>query len=175
MPRVTLLNCVRIAILLTLIGCPGISCSGRDEANDAQREDPKTLARENNATAKTELEIAERGADESGDRVWKQEAREFLDFDRNTANRTFELDPDWARQFVESAYDAGAEKVWVTGISEFELAGERLNMADNMVVVLPNDQNKRQAILGLYNKDLEEAGVPTIADVGQDYLLITGD
>lgn len=158
-----------------VMGCV-VGCGGSDAGADADGEEsPQQLARENAKLSEEAMRESDKGVDDSGDRVWKHDARAFFDFGRNPDNRTFELDPDWARQFVETAYAAGAPKVWVTTISEFEMGGDRVNISDNMVVVLPSSAAKRQAILGAYNAELEQARLTPLADVGQDYLLVAGD
>ena len=154
-------------------GC-GDSASTADN-NAGAGASPAQVARENSQTAADSLSESDKGVGESGDRVWKQEARAFFDFDKYPDNRTFELDPDWARKFIETAYGAGAPQVWVTSISEFAFGGEKINIADTMVVVLPHEREKRQLIFGAYNAPFEAAGEQPLADIGQDYIFIAGD
>jgi len=165
-----LLLCVILAASL-LGGCGGGSTS--DAESDG--ESPERVARENARTALQALADSDKGIDDSGDRLWKQEAREYFNYRKHPDNRTFELNADWAREFTEAAYSAGAEEVWVVEISEFELAGDKYNMSDNMVVVLPLDRQKRDAIFRAYNLPLQEAGFESLADVGQSHIFITGD
>lgn len=165
----------RYLLIGLIMGC-AIGCGGSDASADANGgESPQELARENAKHAEEMIRESDKGADDSGDRVWKQEARAFFDFRRNPDNRTFELDPDWARQFTEMAYAAGAPNVWVASISEIELGGLRANIADNIVIELPSSKAQRAEILGAYNAELEACGLTPLADVGQEYLLIAGD
>ena len=164
----------RFLIIVLVLGC-AVGCSGSSSAEGEGKESPQQLARENARLAEEAILESNSGVDASGDRVWKQEARAFFDFRRNPDNRTFELDPDWARQFTEMAYAAGAPNVWVASISEIELGGLRANMADNIVIELPSNKSQRQEILGAYNAELEACGLTPLADVGQEYLLIAGD
>lgn len=154
-----------------VIGCGG-STSASDEGTG---ESPEQVAKENARIAIQALADSDKGIDDSGDRLWKQEAREYFNYKKYPDNRTFELNADWARDFTEAAYAAGAEQIWVVEISEFELAGEKFNISDNLVVVLPSDKHKRHAIFRAYNVPLEEAGFDPLMDVGQQHIFITGD
>lgn len=164
-----LLSSILAAALLG--GCGGSSTS----EVDTDGESPQRAAQENARTAQQALADSDKGVDDSGDRLWKQEAREYFNYRKHPDNRTFELDADWAREFTEAAYSAGAEEVWVVEISEIELAGDKYNVSDNMVVVLPSDKHKRDAIFQAYNLPMQEAGFESLADVGQSHIFITGD
>jgi hypothetical protein len=139
--------------------------------------DIKTRSKANSDEAAAAMKLADKGVDEDGDKVWKQEAREFFDFKKNPKNRTFEMPVAWARKFIDGAYAAGAEKVWVVGITETELAGHKFHISDEIVVVLPNDPARRKAVFDAYHKALGEDAdeEQKLVDVGQAYLYVQAD
>ncbi len=147
----------RYLLIGLFLGCV-VGCGGSDASAEGDGESPQQLARENARRAEEAIRESDQGVDDSGDQVWKQEARAFFDFRRNPDNRTFELDPDWARQFVEMTYAAGAPKVWVASITEFELGGDRVNIADNIVIELPSSKSQRQESLAPTTRNLRNAG-----------------
>lgn len=166
--------------LLALIGlgCEPPSVTSADtesETSTEAAETPESLAKENSAEALADLAASDKGVDEDGEKVWKQEAREYFDTAKNPKNRTFELPWKWAKEFTDKAYAAGAEQVWMTQISEFELGDHKFNMSDNLVVVLPSDPIKRAAIFGLYNSEMTQGGGDPMKDVGQRFISIIGD
>ena len=171
-----------ILLSMTFSFCVVACDAPADEADEdsessevAAEETPESLARENNESAVEELAASDKGVDEEGEKLWKQEARDFFDFKKNPNNRTFELSSTFARQFTEDVYKAGAPTVWVTSIGEIELGDQKYNVSDNLVVVLPDDAEKRKAVFAVYNKLIGEAGDAAMSDIGQKYIFITGD
>jgi hypothetical protein len=162
------------AVISMGLGCD-TSGSASDEETAAAEESPESIAKENNESAEEELALSDKGKDDEGEKVWKQEARDFFDYQKNPRNGTFELSSGFARQFTNDVYAAGAEKVWVTGISEIELGQNKLNISDNLVVVLPADATKRKAVFDVYNRELAKADEPPLKDIGQKYIFLTGD
>lgn len=138
-------------------------------------ETPEQLAKENNAEAESDMALSDKGVDEDGDKVWKLEAREYFDRQKHPMNRTFELSPQFAREYIEKMYAAGASKVWVTGITETEIGDTKINMSDALVVVLPTEPAKRAAAFGVYNGYMEEAEEPKLKDIGQKYIFYQAD
>jgi len=142
----------------------------------ADDESPDEIARENTTTAAESMAESDKGVDEDGEKIWKAEARDWLNFDKHNNHRTFELPVAFAREIVEKYYKAGAEKVWMTGITELEADGVVLHISDYMVVVLPKDDAaKRAATFAVYNKVMEEAEEPALKDIGQTYIFLEGD
>jgi hypothetical protein len=166
---------VTIVALACVGGCDTSRDTSSDEDTAAVEESPESIAKENNQSAEEDMALSDKGKDEDGDKVWKQEARDFFDYQKNPRNSTFELSSQFARTFTNNVYAAGAEKVWVTAISETEIGQNKIHMSDNMVVVLPTDPTKRKAVFGVYNKELEKADEPPLKDIGQKYIFITGD
>lgn len=175
MKQSRILGLVFLGFMLQLASCgPASSSSSSDSEEDAV-ETPEQLAKENNAEAEAEMALSDKGVDEDGEKVWKQEAREYFDRQKNPMNRTFELSPQFAREYIEKMYGAGATKVWVTGIDETEIGGTKINMSDTLVVVLPTEPAKRAAAFGVYNGYMEEAEEPKLKDIGQKYIFYQAD
>jgi hypothetical protein len=82
----------------------------------------------------------------------------------------FELSPAEMRELAEAAYDRGALKVWVTGISEIQ--GREISAS--MAVELPVTASSREALFGWYRELYDEDQEPT-RDVGQSYLALPLD
>ena len=74
------------------------------------------------------------------------------------------------RDLADEAYQRGARKVWVTGISE--LQGKEI--AAVMVVELPVAEATRAELFGWYNATFHEDDAPE-RDVGQAYLELVLD
>jgi len=72
-----------------------------------------------------------------------------------------------AIEFVKKLYELGAEKVSVIGImDETERVEEEGGAyASTLLVELPNDTEKREKILEVYNKEIEENGL----NEGEEY------
>jgi hypothetical protein len=157
---------------LLLVGCDRSESPASDEPST-----PKEIAQHNSDLAAQALAASNKGVDDEGERIWKQDAREFFDTTAFPLNRTFELPWDWAREFTKQAYEAGAPAVWMVEIQEFELGGNKLHMSDFMVVELPKDPGVRQALIDEYNEaaGLNEDPTQKITDIGQTYLYIVGD
>jgi hypothetical protein len=132
-------------------------------------------SKENSAQAQEALVESDKGVDDDGDKIWKQGAREFFNFKKNPKNRTFEMPVEWAKKFIDEAYNAGAEQVWVTSISEFEIGEHKLNISDTLVVVLPPDPAKRKAVLEVHNNAVGDDDEMTLKDIGQKYIYIEAD
>lgn len=171
-----------VVVAWLLVGCgeSGTGGSGGESGNASGasgEQSPQQIAQENSDLAAAALAESDKGVDESGDKVWKQDAREFFNRDANPLNRTFELPWQWAGDFTRQAYEAGAEKVWMVSISEFELGGEKFHVSDCMVVVLPKDPAARATLISTYNQVTGVSDDPTLAitDAGQKYLFIVGD
>lgn len=155
-------------------------CDGAEEADSEYSEmgaesTPEDLARAMDEEGAAALAESDRGVDEDGEKTWKQDAREFYDRTKNPANRTFEMPWQWAKEFTEKAYAAGAQEVWVTCIFETDFGeGNVINISDDLLIVLPEDPAKRKAIFELYNSemDYEEMQLP---DIGQKYIYIVAD
>lgn len=161
-----------LAMLFVLASCNKESEDGSDESTD--QESPESIARENDRFAAEELALSDKGVDQDGEKVWKQEAREYFDRQKNPMNRTFELPPDFARDYIEKMYQAGATRVWVTGITEFEIAQTRVNMSDSLVVVLPPEADKRAALFKIYHTLVDDEEL-ALKDIGQKYIFFQAD
>lgn len=157
-----------LALLVAVLAAP--LPAGADDDND-----PAAAARESSKAGEEELAASRKGVDEDGEKLWMQEARDFFDRAKNPKNRTFELPWKWAREMTGKFYKAGATKVWITSISEFEIGDAKLFVSDDMVIVLPTDPEKRKSVLAVYNAWAKEVEETTLADVGQKYIHIVGD
>lgn len=168
---------VAVAMLPGLAGCDEGSSEADSEYSESEYEyddSPEGRARQNSAEGEAALAESDRGVDEEGEKTWKQDAREYFDRQKNPNNRTFEMPWQWAKEFTERLYAAGAEKVWVTRIFGDDFDGTVINMSDDLLIVLPDDAAKRKAVFALYNGEMEyeEMQYP---DVGQKYIFIVAD
>ena len=65
-----------------------------------------------------------------------------------------------AMKFVEKLYEIGAEKVSVVEtLDELERVEEGEQCASTLLVELPNDTEKRERILQVYNEEIRENGI----------------
>ncbi|WP_156939762.1 hypothetical protein [Clostridium lundense] len=66
-----------------------------------------------------------------------------------------------AIKFVEKLYELGAVKVSVVGIwdEQERIEKEGGSYASTLLVQLPNDTKKRERILDVYNKEIEESSL----------------
>ena len=161
--------CLWLGACLAVAGCED---SG--ESASYEQSTPESRAQEMNEEGAAALAESDRGADEEGEKTWKQEALEFYDLAKNPANRTFEMPREWAVDFTKKLYASGAEKVWVMRIFAEDFDGTVINMSDDLLIVLPTDPAKRKAIIDLYNTEMEYEEM-RIADVGQNYIFIVAD
>lgn len=161
------------ALFGLVIACAVLGCNGEDEyAGEADT--PESRARASSDDGAAALAESDRGVDEEGEKTWKQEALDYYDL-RNPANRTFEMPRDWAIDFTKKLYAAGAEKVWVTRITAEDFGdGDVMNISDDLLIVLPQDPAKRQAIIALYNAEMEYEEL-SLADIGQKYIFLVAD
>lgn len=152
-----------------------LGCNGEDEyASEEEAQTPEARSKYNSEDGESALADSDRGVDEEGEKTWKQEALEYYDLEKNPANRTFEMPREWAVEFTKKMYAAGAEKVWVTRIFGEDFDGTVINMSDDLLVVLPDDAAKRQAIFAAYNGEMEDEEMKLV-DVGQKYIFIVAD
>jgi|GEM_PF-2795753 len=77
-----------------------------------------------------------------------------------------------ARAFVESLYRAGAAKVVIASECMHD---EDPPYADGIRVMLPDDRDRRDAVLDLVNRELEEEGFATESDRGQQVVFLWWD
>lgn len=164
--------CVGSLVFGTL-GCGQESTSEDAEVSQAA-ETPESRARANSDEGAAALAESDKGVDEDGERVWKQDAREYYDFAKYPKNRTFEMPPQWAREITAKLYTAGAPAVWVTRISATDIGDTRINMSDDLLIVLPSEPPKRKAFFEIYNSTFEDEELK-FPDVGQKYILFVAD
>ncbi len=161
------------SLVVGTIGCGQESTSEETEVSEAA-ETPESRARANSDAGAAALAESDKGVDEDGEKVWKQDAREYYDFAKYPKNRTFEMPPQWAREFTAKIYAAGAPNVWVTRISASEIGDTIINMSDDLLIVLPSDPAKRKAVFDIYNSTFEDEELK-FPDVGQKYIHFVAD
>jgi hypothetical protein len=102
----------------------------------------------------------------------RYEAKEYLSKEGRvmTPNRfkTGEASP-----FVGRLYAAGALSVIVTGVDNFKSEDEMC--ADQMIVKLPKEKEKRAALFEIYNQELEKEGFDPEVDENQAELAFWWD
>lgn len=171
--KVLVVACCVGSIGVGTAGCERESASEEAEISEAA-ETPEARARANSDAGAAALAESDKGVDEDGEKVWKQDAREYYDFAKYPKNRTFEMPPQWAREFTVKLYAAGAPHVWVTRISASEIGETTINMSDDLLIVLPSDPAKRKAVFELYSSTFEDEELK-FPDVGQKYIHIVAD
>ena len=152
-------NLPRWTLVLTLIALLGQACGGDDygDGDDGYGDDPPTAA---------ELD---QWAQETLDEGSHAEARAWL---RLPNNATFEASKDDVKRFVSALYEAGARKVYITGIEPF--GGS--NLSASLLVELPASSTARAAIFAEEAKFIQEhVGGDASQDVGQRYLEVYWD
>jgi hypothetical protein len=100
-----------------------------------------------------------------------QDASEFVK--ANNIDCIIGFDNPQSRKMVQDLLDAGAKEVSVSQVYVF---GEK-RQADKVIVVLPKDQPKREALIAMFHDHLDpkEAGAPT--DLGKEmyYMVLNFD
>jgi hypothetical protein len=73
-----------------------------------------------------------------------------------SAGNRFEDSQD-AKEFIQNLYDLGATQVFITGIfdEEWRIKEEGGPYADTLIVTLPADSDKREAIIKIYREEYE--------------------
>ncbi len=96
-----------------------------------------------------------------------QDASEFVK--ANNIDCIIGFDNPQSRKMVQDLLDAGAKEVSVSQVYVF---GEK-RQADKVIVVLPKDQTKREALIAMFHDHLDpkEAGAPT--DLGKEMYYMT--
>ncbi|HQY87210.1 MAG TPA: hypothetical protein PK402_01035 [Tepidisphaeraceae bacterium] len=180
MLNTTWLNAMKLLMTLSLLLNVNASCfaadaeDGDETAEVDDSESRESWSKEISDEGEVALKESDKGVDEDGEKVSKMEALEYYDEKKHPENRTFEMSREWARGFTEKAYKAGAEKVWVTRISEDEIEGHKIRMSDDLLIVLPADAAKRKAIFELWNGEVEDEELKLV-DVGQKYIFYVAD
>lgn len=159
---------------ITLPGCDGSSGGSGGSAGVADPDTPEGRARQNSEEGAAALAESDRGVDDDGEKVWKQDARAFYDSKGSPNNATFEMPWDWAADFTNRLHAAGAPAVWVTRISDAGIEGRTIYISDDLLVVLPDDPAARAAVFALYNSEMEDAELQ-FPDVGQQYIFLVAD
>lgn len=109
----------------------------------------------------------------------REEASEWLKANRNpyafASNRFGETEN--AVAFVKKLYDGGAKKVYVTNIMDEQqrIREEGGPYADSLIVVLPEDQEKRAGLFRISATEAEREGLDPDVDVGQKELFLWWD
>ncbi len=82
-----------------------------------------------------------------------------------------------AIQFIEKLYEAGAEGVYVVNVYEDEmtLKDEGGPYADSLVVILPNEKEKREMLFNIYAQESKKEGFDSESDYGQKELFFWWD
>jgi hypothetical protein len=82
-----------------------------------------------------------------------------------------------ALDFVEQLYSAGAETVYVTSVcsEDWRIREEGGPYADRLIVILPNDPQKRRDIFQINTKEAQNEGLVPEVDTGQYELLFWWD
>lgn len=175
-----LLKPVKLLMALALLININATCYA-DESDDEQEteevdesESPEARSREISDEGEAALAESDKGVDEDGEKVSKMEALEYHDLEKHPENRTFEMPRQWAIEFTQKMYKAGAEKVWVTRISDEEIEGHKFRMSDDLLIVLPADSARRKAIFEIWNGEMEDEEM-RLVDVGQKYIFLVAD
>ena len=117
---------------------------------------------------RSEVEDADKQIEEWLAEPDKAEARKWLQSDSHIL---FEGDKVTAAKLVDDLYSAGANPVWVIGISEF--GGSQIAAA--FVAVLPSDSAARKRVFAVeYDFQIMMDGEPS-KDDGQKYLHLSFD
>jgi hypothetical protein len=112
----------------------------------------------------------------SGGEEPRFEARRWLLGNRNPsalASSRFETTAA-ALRFVDRLVAAGAESVFVTGVSSepWRVKAQGGPYADALVIVLPEDNARREDLFRLINREVVKAGMPVQYDEGQEDMLL---
>jgi len=176
----TLLNTLKLLMTLALLLNINATCYA-DETDDEQEteevdqsDSPEARSKENSNEGEAALAESDKGVDEDGEKVSKMEALEYYDLEKHPENRTFEMPRQWAIDFTKRMYTAGAEKVWVTRITDEDWDGTKFRMSDDLLIVLPADASKRKAIFEHWNGEMEDEEMKLV-DVGQKFVFLVAD
>ncbi|HUT28610.1 MAG TPA: hypothetical protein VMX13_02375 [Sedimentisphaerales bacterium] len=109
----------------------------------------------------------------------RHEARQWLRTNKNVsplASNRFGT-KEKAVAFVEQLYEAGAETVYVTNIQkeDWRIKDEGGPYADAVIVVLPEDKEKRQKLFEICRVEAEKEGFEGMKDMGQKELFFWWD
>lgn len=164
---------VVVPVIVMMLAAPLMM--GMHEEQES-KEEAAERAKENSKEAAAALAESDgKKADEDDPNYSKAEALDWLDFEKHHDHKTFKLDPKLTRELVKQLYAAGATKVWVTRIRDEELGGDKFQLANEIVVVLPTEKAKREAVFKAWNEYFKDTDEPEMPDVGQEYLFMEGD
>lgn len=98
------------------------------------------------------------------------EAREWCD-PKHENHMGFEVSTSEMLRLANEMYDAGAVKVYVTGIDEFA----KKQISASMAMELPTEAQSRKRVFAWEKKFAEEIGEEPTRDVGQKYYFLALD
>ncbi len=107
------------------------------------------------------------------------EAQSWIDRNQNIsplAGNRFNTKEE-SMQFIEKLYEAGAEGVYVVNVYEDEmtLKDEGGPYADSLVLILPNEKEKRKMLFNIYAQESKREGFDSESDYGQRELFFWWD
>lgn len=157
MHRITVIICIA---LLCLTGCKSKTAKNKGEQETVEHDN-------------THYDALVAGKLSDGDRA--AEARGWLD-PKQTGNALWKTTREQTLKWVNTLYDAGAEKVLAVYAPKDDTI--KINLCANLLVVLPADQDKRKKIIAAYNRIDKELWGPDhtkTKDEGQKYLELNMD
>jgi hypothetical protein len=157
MKRFAIIVCIA---LLCLSGCKSKTAKNPGESETTEHDN-------------THYDALVAGKLSDGDRA--AEARGWLD-PKQTGNALWKTNREQTLKWVNTLYDAGAEKVLAVYAPKDDTI--KINLCANLLVVLPKDKETRKKVIAAYNridKELWGSDSTKIKDEGQKYLELNMD